>query len=100
MKEMQISEAKPKRDCSHVSVARSFIMASWQEVSTAAHRRVSRRGGAGRKTFVISLITVLSCSLQAIESVSHLNGNGSGATAQRFATTCWVEPAMKTPPEL
>lgn len=49
MKEMLISEAKPERDRSHVSVARSFIMASWQEVSTAAHRRVSRQGGAEEK---------------------------------------------------
>lgn len=49
MKEMQISEAKPKRDGSHVSVARRFITASWQEVSTAAHRRVSRQGGGGER---------------------------------------------------
>lgn len=79
MKEMQIPEAKkPKRDCSHVSVARTFIMASWQEVSTEAHRRVSRQGAGGKKTFVIFLITILFCSLQAVESGSHLNVNGSG----------------------
>lgn len=85
MKEMQISEAKPKRDGSRVSVARSFIMASWQEVSAAAHRRVSGQGGAGKKTFVIFPITVLFCSLQAIESVSHLNVNGSGGCGAAVA---------------
>lgn len=104
MKEMFISDVNQSRTCSHVSVAGSFITASWQEVSTAIRRRVEAEKKKKKKTFVIFLITVLSYSLQAIESVSHLNVNGSGergsAMAPRFATTCWVEPVVKTPPEL
>lgn len=60
-------------------------MASWQEVSTEAHRRVSRQGAWGGGQFVIFLITVLFCSLQAVEAASHLNVNGSGGCGSAMA---------------